>query len=74
MKADIKVQLQNLGNSVYRATYTPTVPGAYLLNVMWSDRWVTAMKYDKLECPVLLKISFMLVEYLSKKVLLSSEC
>ncbi|XP_069676636.1 filamin-A isoform X2 [Periplaneta americana] len=40
MKADIKVQLQNLGNSVYRATYTPTVPGAYLLNVMWSDRQV----------------------------------
>lgn len=38
MKADIKVQLQNLGNSVYRAIYTPTVPGAYLLNVMWSDR------------------------------------
>jgi filamin len=40
MKADIKVQLQNLGNSVYRATYTPSVPGAYLLNVMWSDRLV----------------------------------
>ncbi|KDR11639.1 Filamin-A [Zootermopsis nevadensis] len=40
MKADIKVQLQNLGNSVYRAIYTPTVPGAYLLNVMWSDRQV----------------------------------
>lgn len=38
MKADIKVHLQNLGNSVYRATYTPSVPGAYLLNVMWSDR------------------------------------
>ncbi|XP_023727803.1 filamin-C isoform X3 [Cryptotermes secundus] len=40
MKTDIKVQLQNLGNSTYRATYTPTIPGAYLLNVMWSDRQV----------------------------------
>lgn len=40
MKTDIKVQLQNLGNSIYRATYTPTIPGAYLLNVMWSDRQV----------------------------------
>ncbi|XP_063231927.1 LOW QUALITY PROTEIN: filamin-C [Bacillus rossius redtenbacheri] len=40
MKADMKVQLQNLGNNVYRASYTPTAPGAYLLNVMWSDRQV----------------------------------
>jgi filamin len=38
MKSDIKVTLHNLGDNVYRATYTPTSPGAYLLNVMWSDR------------------------------------
>nr|CAD7428833.1 unnamed protein product [Timema monikensis] len=40
MKADINVQLHNVGNSVYRATYTPNVAGSYLLNVMWSDRQV----------------------------------
>ncbi|GLH04456.1 Uncharacterized protein GBIM_10161 [Gryllus bimaculatus] len=40
MKADIRVNLQHLGGNVYRATYTPVVPGAYLLNVMWSDRQV----------------------------------
>nr|CAD7463461.1 unnamed protein product [Timema tahoe] len=40
MKADINVQLHNVGNNVYRATYTPNVVGSYLLNVMWSDRQV----------------------------------
>ncbi|XP_040074680.2 filamin-A [Ixodes scapularis] len=40
VKADIPVQLISLGNNTYRALYTPTVPGAYLLNVMWSERQV----------------------------------
>lgn len=40
MKNDIKVNLQPIGENVYRATYIPTQPGAYLLNVMWSDRLV----------------------------------
>lgn len=40
MKNDIKVSLQPVGENVYRATYMPTQPGAYLLNVMWSDRYV----------------------------------
>jgi filamin len=40
IKADIKVHTHNNGNGVYRAAYTPTVPGAYLLNVTWSGRQV----------------------------------
>ncbi|KAK9504384.1 hypothetical protein O3M35_010726 [Rhynocoris fuscipes] len=40
MKNEIKVTLHHMGDNVYRATYTPTIPGAYLLNVMWSDRQV----------------------------------
>lgn len=42
MKNDIKVNLQPIGENVYRATYIPTQPGAYLLNVMWSDRLVNS--------------------------------
>ena len=38
MKNDIKVNLMHVGDCVYKATYTPSQPGAYLLNVMWSDR------------------------------------
>lgn len=37
-KQDIKVSLDNVGNSVYRGSYVPTAPGTYLLNVMWADR------------------------------------
>ncbi|XP_049948482.1 filamin-A [Schistocerca serialis cubense] len=50
MKADVKVQLQNLGNSTYRATYIPAVPGTYLLNVMWSERQVKG-------CPLKINIT-----------------
>ncbi|XP_026684637.1 phospholipase A-2-activating protein-like [Diaphorina citri] len=38
MKNDIKVNLTSIGENIYRATYVPDSPGAYLLNVMWSDR------------------------------------
>ena len=38
VKHDIDVSLQMVGANVYKATYTPANPGAYLLNVMWSDR------------------------------------
>lgn len=38
VKHDIDVSLQMVGSSVYKATYTPVNPGAYLLNVMWSER------------------------------------
>ncbi|KAE8736626.1 hypothetical protein FOCC_FOCC017919 [Frankliniella occidentalis] len=40
MKTEVPVQLHPMGNSVYRATYTPAAAGSYLLNVMWSDRQV----------------------------------
>ncbi|XP_064455536.1 filamin-A-like [Ornithodoros turicata] len=40
VKADIPVQLVPIGNNTYKVTYTPAVPGAYLLNVMWSERQV----------------------------------
>lgn len=40
MKNDIKVNLQPVSENVYKATYSPSQPGAYLLNVMWSDRQV----------------------------------
>ena len=38
VKADINVHLHPSGNNVYRAAYTPSVAGAYLLNVAWSGR------------------------------------
>ena len=38
VKHDIDVSLKTVGTNVYKATYVPTKPGAYLLNVMWSDR------------------------------------
>lgn len=38
-KSDIKVNLENVGSSIYRGSYVPTVPGTYLLNVMWADRY-----------------------------------
>ncbi|KAL1437060.1 hypothetical protein MTO96_049063 [Rhipicephalus appendiculatus] len=40
VKTDIPVQLVPLGNNTYKALYTPSTPGAYLLNVMWSERQV----------------------------------
>ncbi|KAK8743524.1 hypothetical protein OTU49_001121 [Cherax quadricarinatus] len=39
-KTDISVSLTHQGGGLWRAVYTPIVPGAYLLNVMWSDRQV----------------------------------
>nr|XP_045601850.1 filamin-A-like isoform X1 [Procambarus clarkii] len=39
-KTDITVSLTHQGGGLWRAVYTPIVPGAYLLNVMWSDRQV----------------------------------
>ncbi|XP_072156699.1 filamin-B isoform X2 [Bemisia tabaci] len=50
MKTDLKVDLQNTGDNIYKATYCPTVPGAYLLNVMWSDRQVKG-------CPLKVTVS-----------------
>ncbi|XP_054721310.1 filamin-A-like [Uloborus diversus] len=40
VKADIPVQILSIGTNIYKVLYTPSVPGAYLLNVMWSERQV----------------------------------
>lgn len=50
MKSDMKVYLTSIGENIYRATYTPDSPGAYLLNVMWSDRQVKG-------CPLKVMVS-----------------
>ncbi|XP_013775194.1 LOW QUALITY PROTEIN: filamin-A-like [Limulus polyphemus] len=50
VKADIPVNLIPQGNNVYKAVYTPAVPGAYLLNVMWSERQVKG-------CPLKVAVS-----------------
>ncbi|GFQ94830.1 filamin-A [Trichonephila clavata] len=50
VKADIPVQIVPIGNNVYKVIYMPTVPGAYLLNVMWSERQVKG-------CPLKVNIS-----------------
>ncbi|GIY41276.1 filamin-A [Caerostris darwini] len=50
VKADIPVQILPIGNNVYKVVYVPTVPGAYLLNVMWSERQVKG-------CPLKVTIS-----------------
>ncbi|XP_071747892.1 filamin-A-like [Lepeophtheirus salmonis] len=39
-KSDIGVVLKPLGNNVWQAEYTPTLPGTYLLNVHWSGKQV----------------------------------
>lgn len=39
-KADIGVEVKSEGGGIWRAAYTPRLPGTYLLNVMWSDRQV----------------------------------
>ncbi|KAK4318529.1 hypothetical protein Pmani_010470 [Petrolisthes manimaculis] len=39
-KTDVFVSLRDEGDGVWRAFYTLLIPGAYLLNVMWSDRQV----------------------------------
>eukprot|EP00096_Caligus_rogercresseyi_P013172 TRINITY_DN5849_c0_g1_i1.p1 TRINITY_DN5849_c0_g1~~TRINITY_DN5849_c0_g1_i1.p1 ORF type:complete len:945 (-),score=251.50 TRINITY_DN5849_c0_g1_i1:1000-3834(-) len=39
-KSDIGVVLKPLGNNVWQAEYTPTLPGTYLLSVHWSGRQV----------------------------------
>ncbi|XP_071442492.1 filamin-C isoform X2 [Hetaerina americana] len=40
MKSDVPVRVTNMGSGIHKATYTPSVPGPHLLNVMWSDRQV----------------------------------
>ena len=39
-RSDINVSLLSEGGGIWKAVYTPTMTGVYLLNVMWSDRQV----------------------------------
>ncbi|KAM3727354.1 Filamin-C [Dirofilaria immitis] len=39
-KADIPVRLTHLGNNVYKAVYTPLIPGIYELQVLWDGHHV----------------------------------
>ncbi|VDN24249.1 unnamed protein product, partial [Gongylonema pulchrum] len=39
-KADIPVRLTHLGNNVYKAVYTPLIPGTYELQVLWDGHHV----------------------------------
>lgn len=50
VKADIPVQVKSVGNNVYKASYTASVGGVYLLNVMWSGRLVRG-------CPAKVNVS-----------------
>uniref|UniRef100_T1J4U2 Calponin-homology (CH) domain-containing protein n=1 Tax=Strigamia maritima TaxID=126957 RepID=T1J4U2_STRMM len=50
VNADIHVHVNHLGNNVYKATYTPTAGGSYLLNVAWSGRQVKG-------CPLKINVS-----------------
>lgn len=50
VKSDIKVKLNCVGPRLYKAVYTPRLPGTYLLNVLWNQKQVKG-------CP--LKISIL---------------
>ncbi|XP_046393064.1 filamin-A isoform X2 [Ischnura elegans] len=53
MKSDVPVRLTSLGNGVHKATYTASVPGPHLLNVMWSDRQVRGCPLKVVVSPAL---------------------
>lgn len=36
-RCDIDVRVLQLGHSIYRCSYTPQIPGAYLLNIKWNN-------------------------------------
>ena len=44
-RCDIEVRVAQLGRNIYRCTYVPQLPGAYLLNVKWCDRQVGDSPY-----------------------------
>ncbi|RWS29658.1 Filamin-B-like protein [Leptotrombidium deliense] len=40
VKADIAIKVKQVNQYVFKATYTPSVPGTYLLNVIWANKQV----------------------------------
>lgn len=44
-RADCEIKVAKLGNNCYKCTYTPEIPGAYLLNIKWKDRQIGDSPY-----------------------------
>ena len=44
-RCDIDVRMMQLGHNIYRCTYIPQIPGAYLLSIKWSDRQIGDSPY-----------------------------
>ncbi|VDD87374.1 unnamed protein product [Enterobius vermicularis] len=44
-KADVPIRLVHLGNNVYKATYTPLIPGSYELQVLWNSHNVNGSPF-----------------------------
>ena len=44
-RCDIDVRMMQLGHNIYRCTYVPQVPGAYLLSIKWNDRQIGDSPY-----------------------------
>ena len=45
VRCDIDVRLMQLGHNIYRCTYIPQIPGAYLLNIKWNERQIGDSPY-----------------------------
>lgn len=44
-RCDIEVRVMQLGQNIYRCTYVPQIPGAYLLNIKWNERQIGGSPY-----------------------------
>ncbi|CAF0909290.1 unnamed protein product [Brachionus calyciflorus] len=44
-RCDIDVRLQQIGHNIYRCSYVPQIPGAYLLSIKWNDRQIGDSPY-----------------------------
>ncbi|RWS15635.1 Filamin-B-like protein [Dinothrombium tinctorium] len=40
VKADIPIKVKQISQRIFKAIYTPSVPGTYLLNVVWANKQV----------------------------------
>lgn len=44
-RCDIDVRMMQLGHNVFKCTYVPQIPGAYLLSIKWNDRQIGDSPY-----------------------------
>ena len=44
-KTDIDIRIHQLAHNTYRCTYTPHIPGAYLLSIKWNERQIGESPY-----------------------------